>query len=197
MRQLEKAALHVSYAFCAVIVGIFLGAHFEENVLRKEAPEVICLGNILYHESRGEAREHRYTNALLVKARRDDSDPQWPKTFCGIAGQKQQISGLLEPTRTTQAEEKAWEDSLRIAYNVYRDPWQTYRLPTGWGCARFWMLDKEIINRLPPEQLKKLGITSARTGIRFFNENLLPVGQFGRHVAYQDKRGCKNPMPTI
>lgn len=195
MRQLERIALHASHAFCAIIVGIFLGAHVEYKTLRAEAPEVICFANILYHESRGEAREHRYTNAMLTKARRDDPDPQWPKSFCGIAGQKRQISGLLEPQRTNQKEESAWWDSLRIAYDVYRDPWQKYRLPQGWGCARFWMVKEEIINRLPPEQLKKLGITTERAGMRFF-EKLLPVGQFGSHVAYQDRRGCKSPMPT-
>jgi hypothetical protein len=149
----------------------------------KAQQETMCLAENLYHEARGELPEDKYRIGLLMLARVTDPDPQWPKTICGSAAQKRAYSWVLDyRLATDRSEQKSWEESQTIARDLIANAWTKYVLPQGWQCARFY---KRTDDRGVSKNSKK-----------YFDTALVPVGYFGVHTAYKERRGCKAPMPT-
>ena len=112
----KKLAQQFSNAFCAVMTGLWLGAAVEAQAQAVDRSnkedkliqvyrdsesratderaafherEIDCLTAVMVHEAGGELPGHRRLAGLVYLARRDDQDPQWPKTVCAIANQPQ------------------------------------------------------------------------------------------------------------
>lgn len=188
-------------SICAVVMGVTLGsivdslkasAHAHEQFIEHE---IECLTNVIHRESRDQMRGTRYLIAITTIARRDDPDPQWPKTICGLAYQKGQISAVNKPLNMPPSEVRAWEENRSIASEVYHGAWKTQRLPRGWECVRYWKLSDVALSRLSEKGQKQLGITKKKVGIAFFSK-LSAVGTFGTLSFYSDPRRCVKLLPT-
>jgi spore germination cell wall hydrolase CwlJ-like protein len=167
---------------CLAFFTLTLGG-YTLHVQAKTEQAAMCLAENLYHEGRGERRENLYLLGMLTLARVSDPDPQWPKTICGTVAQAHQFSWTLDYKLATQrSEQKKWEEAKYVARDLLRHAWNGYVLPNGWECARFYK--------------RTDGRGVSKVAMRFFEQKLFPVGSFGQHTAYQERRGCKNPLPT-
>lgn len=180
--RLFSIAPRFSFA-CLAFLAIALGSHVT-RVRAANEQATMCLGENLYHEGRGEGRANQYIIALITIARVTDPDPQWPKTICEAIGQNKAFSWVLNyKLATTRDEKEKWEDAQRIALDVLANVWVTYKLPKGWECARYY------------KRTDGKGVSKASE--KYFDTRLFPVGTFGSHTAFQERRGCKHPLPTV
>lgn len=168
-----------SLAFLFAAAGLYsLSVHL------KNEQAVMCLAENLYHEGRGEKRNEKYILGMLTLARVADPDRQWARTVCGVVAQEKQFSWTLDyKLATNRSEQAQWEEARTIARDLLKNAWVTYKLPHGWECARFY-------KRTDGKGVSKISQ-------KFFETKLFPVGMFGKHTAFQERRGCKNPLPTV
>lgn len=179
--ELFRIAPYFSY-FCVAFLALAAGG-YSLSVYAKNERAAMCLAENIYHEARGEKSSAQYVLGMLTLARVSDPDPQWPKTICGVVAQKRQFSWVLDHKLATErAEQQKWEQARYVARDLLQNVWSNYKLPTGWECARFFK--------------RTDGKGVSKKGARFF-ESKFPVGTFGNHTAFQEKRGCKNPLPTV
>ncbi len=158
-------------------------AHFVHTEVRRERA-VMCLAENLYHEGRSQSTNDQYILGMLTLARVSDPDPQWPKTICGAIGQDRAFSWVLDHRLATKRDEqKKWEHAQLIARDLLEHVWVRYAMPKGWECARWY------------KRTDGKGISKA--SMRFFETRLFPVGMFGAPTAFQERRGCRYPMPTV
>lgn len=156
---------------------------YQARIEMKREQAVMCLAENLYHEGRGELPGNQYILGMLTIARISDPDPQWPKTICGAVAQDKQFSWVLDYRMATKrSEQKKWEQATYIARDLLEYAWVRYLLPKGWECARYYK--------------RTDGKGVSRASMTFFDTRLFPVGSFGRHTAFQERRGCKHPLPT-
>lgn len=217
----SRVALTLSNGFCAIIVGVWLGASLEahqeserretlrlERTLREHTAqkliahtnahnhdrETVCLANIVHHEARGELRGVRRLIALVVLAMRDD--PSWigTRTVCGLAKQPRLFSQLKD-VDVPHFEKAAWFENYLLAQEVYQTVWRHQLLPQGWGCVRGFKISDEYLASLDQKRRAQLGITSEAKGIRYFREKRQAVDTRGRFTFYREKGAC-NPLPT-
>lgn len=182
---LIEARLHAVAPFfsfgCLAFFAVVIGAQLLSTHVKNEKA-VMCLAENIYHEARGEGPSAMYIQGMLTIARVADPDPQWPKTICGAVAQEKQYSWVLDYRLATNRNEQAkWEKAQYVARDLLKNAWTTYRLPAGWECARYY------------KRTDGKGVSKASA--KFF-EKLFPVGTFGSHTAFQEKRGCKYPLPT-
>ncbi|TSC63609.1 MAG: hypothetical protein Athens041674_16 [Parcubacteria group bacterium Athens0416_74] len=179
---LFRFAPYFSFA-CLAVLAITYGG-YSLSVHAKNERAAMCLAENLYHEARGESRDEKRKLGMLTLARVADPDPQWPKTVCGAVAQERQFSWVLEHKLATNRSEQAkWKEAQNIARDLLRNAWTTYRLPAGWECARFYK--------------RTDGKSVSKKSAKYFDGKLMPVGRFGSHTAFQEKRGCKYPLPTV
>lgn len=174
-------APYFSFACLAFFALAFGG--YTAHVHAKSEQATMCLAENLYHEGRGESTSNIYVLGMLTLARVADPDPQWPKTICGTVAQARQFSWVLDfKLATDRSEQKKWEQAQFIARDLLAHAWTRYSLPSGWQCARFYK--------------RTDGKGVSKVSKRFFDTRLFPVGSFGHHTAFEQKKGCKNPLPT-
>lgn len=172
----------ISSSLMTGIIFVALVLHFGHGTLANERA-VMCMAENLYHEGRGQRVEDQYVLGMLTLARVSDPDPQWPKTICGAVAQDRAFSWVLDyRLATKRSEREKWQKAQFIARDLLENAWVRYRMPKGWECARWY------------KRTDGKGVSKA--SMRFFETRLFPVGTFGSHTAFQDRRGCKNPMPT-
>ncbi|MCE9541441.1 cell wall hydrolase [Candidatus Kaiserbacteria bacterium] len=165
-------------AFFALAAGVY-----SLSMYAKKEQAAMCLAENLYHEGRGEPVSAQYIIGMMTIARVTDPDPQWQKTICGAVAQNRQFSWTLDYKLATQRNEQAkWEQAKFIARDLLAHAWARYVLPAGWECARFFK--------------RSDGKGVSKASMKEFETRLFPVGSFGHHTAYQERRGCKNPLPT-
>lgn len=159
-----------------------LALYFAQTKVAHERA-AMCMTENLYHEGRGQTAEDQYILGMLTLARVFDSDPQWPKTICGAIGQDKAFSWVLDYRLATKRSEKEkWQKAEFIARDLLENAWVRYAMPKGWECARWY------------KRTDGKGVSKA--SMKFFETRLFPVGTFGAHTAFQERRGCKKPMPT-
>jgi len=135
-----------------------------------KAKEVECLANIIFREARDQSVGIRRLTAIVTIARRDDTDPQWPKTICGIMVQKGQISGVDQELVLNPDALRTLDQSHRIAEEVYEGAWKTQLLPHGWECVRYWRISDEKLAAMKTKHLRQLGIDKQFKGLGFFDK---------------------------
>lgn len=202
MITFNKLAVHASHGFCAILCGLYMGASLEAKASQAKAElehvrfvdnEKHCLTNILYREGRGELVGFRRLIGMTVIARRDDPDPQWPKSICALAFQANQFSGITTPLKMTVEDQRAWDENTALASEVYDEAWRKQFMPRGWECVRFYKVSDEKLAKMPRKSLQQLGITTKK-GLGFF-QKLEAVDTRGSHTFYKDPHRC-NPLPT-
>lgn len=165
-------------ALCSIAFVSYTG-----RVEARSEQAAMCLAENIYHEARGEPRDAKYVLGMIWLARVADPDPQWPKTVCGAIAQEYASSWVLDyKLAADRSERKAWEDAEFIARDLIANAWSRYSLPKGWECARWY------------KRTDGKGVSKA--SMKFFETKLFPVGTFGSHTAYQERRGCRSPLPT-
>lgn len=158
--------------------------------------EVRCLSEIIYREARSETVGIRQLMAMVVLARRDDPDSQWPKTICGILAQPNQISQSDQVIRVSQRDMPSLASTFDIAADIYDRAWQTQLLPQGWECVRYWKISDVKLAKLSEKNFEQLGISKERKGLGFFNK-LEPVETPpGSITFYRDPNRCGKKLPT-
>jgi hypothetical protein len=141
------------------------------------------LGENIYHEGRGESVDSQRKIALITLARAADQDKQWPKSVIATIAQDRAFSWVLDhKIATKRGEKEKWETALQIARSIVNDPDNSLVMPKGWQCVRYY---KRTDNKGVSEKSQK-----------WFDRALVPVGTFGSHTAYRDKKGCVTPMRT-
>lgn len=171
-----STTLSASLAIAAVIYGTAMT--MKRDVLIK------VVGENLYHEVRGESVADQYKAGLITLARAADADKQWPKSIIGAVAQDRAFSWVLDHKLATKRDEKKkWETALEIATNLIDNTGTTILMPRGWECVRYY---KRTDNKGVSNKSRK-----------WFEKALVPVGTFGVHTAYRDKKGCVTPMRTI
>ncbi len=215
----RRTATLVSHGFCALLIGFCAGAFvcaknvkservalewiFEEANTEEEYAksddehlfherEISCLTEVVIREAGGELIGNRRLVAMVYIARRDDADPQWPKTLCEIAHQKDQVSQI---TKQKVFEAKEWLKNHEIAEDIYWGAWRTQFLPQGWECVRYYKMSDHSLARLKPKHKKQLGIGKGH-GLAYFHK-LAPVETRGVHTFYEDPKRCITPLPTV
>lgn len=158
--------------------------------------EIDCLTNIIYREARGESAGIRRLTAIVTIARRDDIDPQWPRTICKIMAQSRQISGIERKISVNPVELRQLAENREIAADVYDNAWTTQLLPRGWECVRYWKVSDEVLARMSEVKFKQLGIGKQLKGLTFFSK-LAPVpSPPGKITFYRDPKRCMKALPT-
>lgn len=158
--------------------------------------EIDCLTNIIFREARNQSVWIQRLTAIVTIARRDDEDPQWPKTICEIMVQPRQISQVHEVIDITVADLLQLGLVRDLAEEVYEGAWKTQLLPRGWECVRYWRVSDETLQRARVEDLRQLGITKKRKGLGFF-DRLTPVPTpEGDVTFFEDPRRCVTKLPT-
>lgn len=161
-----------------------------------EAKEIECLAEIVFREARSESIGVQRLIAMTVIARRDDPDRQWPKTICGILGQRGAISQADRQLDLNARGVATLSRTLALAEDVYDSAWKTQFLPGGWECVRYWRVSDKQLASLKAKHLKQLGISQARTGLNFFDK-LEPVpSPPGTITFFYDPNRCVKPLPT-
>ncbi|MDR3571204.1 MAG: cell wall hydrolase [Candidatus Pacebacteria bacterium] len=161
---------------CIAFFSIFFVTYLSKVEI-KTNQATMCLAENIYHEGRGESLDNQRTMGMLMLARITDPDKQWPKSICGSAAQDRAYSWVLEyRLATNRDEQRAWKTSQSVARDLIENAWSKYKLPAGWECARYY---------------KVTGWKS-----KYFATKLLPVGSFGKHTAYEDRKGCRIALPT-
>ncbi len=182
--KLPRIAALTSLGFGALM---FLGALvYTARVHARTEQATMCLAENLYHEARGEDSSSQrligtITLARLTDALRAKRAPA--KTLCGIVGADKQFSWTLDYRLATKRSEKArWAQAEAVARDLIAQARSgELTLPKGWQCVRYYK--------------RTDGQGVSKNGNKFF-EKLSSVGQFGRHTAYQETRGCTTPFPT-
>lgn len=214
MRRMIEGASHV---FCALlacsIAGLLCEVHLakagvlaqieqEADALEQAAidedafhvREITCLTDIVIREAGGESTQNRKKVAVVYIARRDDKDPQWPKTICEIRAQKAQVSQIDVP-KNFEANE--WRDNYALASEVYWGAWTTVFLPAHWECVRYYKVKDKKVSKLKRKQKRQLGILKGR-GLAFFSKLLAVETPPGSdHTFYRDPNRCVTPLPTM
>lgn len=179
----KRCVTGISSSLMTGIIFVALAFQFVHTKLANERA-VMCMAENLYHEGRGQNVEDQYILGMLTLARISDPDPQWPKTICGAIGQDRAFSWVLDHNLATKRSEKEkWEKAKFIARDLLENVWVRYAMPKGWECARWYK--------------RTDGKGVSKTAMRFFEVRLFPVGTFGSHTAFQERRGCKSRMPTV
>jgi len=164
------------------------------RLVRDEA-ETGCLREALYYEGRGGLEGEQIQQGMVILARVRDPDPQWPKTICGVVKQPRQFSYNLDAELMMRPlEVPAWGRADRIARELIRDAWKEQFLPHGAECVRTYKMSDEALAKLGPKSLKQLRVSEKSLG--YFAKTQKAVFTVGQHTFYQDKVGCKNPLPT-
>lgn len=141
------------------------------------------VGENLYHEVRGESIADQYKAGLITLARAADNDKQWPKSIIGVVAQDRAFSWVLDHKLATKRDEKKkWNTAIEVATNLIDKTGSTILMPKGWECVRYY---KRTDNKGVSEKSRK-----------WFEKALVPVGEFGKHTAYREKKGCVTPMRT-
>jgi len=180
--ELFRFAPYFSIACIAFVA--FAAGIYSLSVHSKNERAAMCLAENIYHEARGEKSNEKYMLGMITLARVSDPDPQWSKTICGVVAQEKQFSWVADhKLSTNRNEQKRWEEAQYIARDLLNHAWVKYRLPSGWECARFYK--------------RTDGKGVSKNSNKFFDAKLFPVGSFGSHTAFQQKKGCKNPLPTV
>jgi hypothetical protein len=161
-----------------------------------EAQEIACLGEIIFREARSETVGIQRLMAMTVIARRDDTDPQWPKTICGILRQPGAISHADRQLDIGPRGVAVLSRALSLAEEVYESAWKTQLMPHGWECVRYWRLSDERLASLKAAHRKQLGISNERKGLNFFDK-LEPVPTPpGTITFFRDPNRCGKKLPT-
>lgn len=161
-----------------------------------KAREIECLWEIAFREGQDQSVHVRRGIAMATIARRDDTDPQWPRTICGIMRQKGQISGINNELTLNIRQLRVLIETQDLAADIYENMWRTTLLPHGWECVRYWKVSDQKLATLGPVQLAQLGISKAMTGLGFFSK-LRPVrSPPGDVTFYRDPNRCHKPLPT-
>jgi hypothetical protein len=188
-KRAQSVAPKFSFACLAVLaaglVSHVTATHYEhEEAAKANQQATMCLAENIYHEARGEPTDAKYLVGMVTLARVKDPDPQWPdKTICGVIAQDRQFSWTLDyKLATTRSEQKEWADAKRIARDLIENAWTRYVMPRGWECVRYYKRTDD----------KGVSVKSAK----YFSASLFPVEAFGSHTAFEDRRGCKHPLPT-
>jgi hypothetical protein len=169
---------------------------FERSNNAFEAQEIACLGEIIFREARSESVGIQRLMAMTVIARRDDPDPQWPKTICGILRQPGAISHADRQLDIGPRGVAVLSRALSLAEEVYESAWKTQLLPHGWECVRYWRLSDERLASLKAAHRKQLGISEERRGLNFFDK-LEPVPTPpGTITFFRDPNRCGKRLPT-
>lgn len=179
--NMPAIARYFSFAFLAILV--LSGLSYGLSMQQKWRQAKMCLAENIYFEARGEPTDAKYKVGLLTIARMSDPDPQWPKTICGVVAQNHRFSWTLDyRLATTVAEQQKMKEAENIADDLVRNAWTRYVLPKGWECARYY------------HRTDNHGVSQRSK--RDTDANLFPVGYFGHHTAFQERHGCRFPLPT-
>lgn len=180
--RLPHLARWVSFGACAVLaVSAFV---YSARVHARTEQATMCLAENLYHEARGEDSSSQRLIGTITLARLTDAlAKKRTQTICGIVGADKQFSWTLDyRLATKRAEQAKWAQAQTIARDLIAQARAgELTLPKGWECVRYYK--------------RTDGMGTTKNGGKFF-EKLTSVGQFGRHTAYQEKRGCTMPFPT-
>jgi|GEM_PF-3164173 len=157
--------------------------------------EIACLQEALYYEGRGGLPGERLMQGMVILARVKDPDRQWPKTICGVVHQPGQFS-YRSDTKVMKAPRDpiTWLLMGAEARDLIHDAWKKQFLPHGAGCVRSFKVRDVILASLKPIRLEQLHVSERSLG--FFPRTQAPVFEVGSHTFYQNKDGCKHPLPT-
>ena len=157
--------------------------------------EIACLQEALYYEGRGALPGERTMQGMVILARVKDPDRQWPKTICGVVHQPGQFSYWSDKKlMSARRDVIAWKLMELEARDLIRDAWKKQFLPHGAGCVRSYKLRDVLLASLKPIRLEQLHVSEKSLG--FFPRTQVPVFEVGSHTFYQNKSGCKHPLPT-
>jgi len=171
----------ISSAFTGSLV--IVAVCFCTSIAIKRMWLINVVGENLYHEVRGEALDDQYKAGLITLARAADNDKQWPKSIIGVVAQDRAFSWVLDYRLATRRDEKKrWDTAVEVATHLVDGTGITLFMPKGWECARYY---KRTDNKGVSEKSRK-----------WFEKALVPVGTFGSHTAYREKKGCVTPMRT-
>ena len=170
----------------------------QANQSREEfaAAEIDCLAEIVFREARSESVGIQRLTAITAIARRDDSDPQWPKTICGILHQPGQISQAETPLDIGPRELANLSLIRKLAEDVYEGAWKTQKLPRGWECVRYWRVSDEHLAKMNSKKFKQLGISRSQKGLSFFGKLEEVKTPPGTVAFFRDPARCITPLPT-
>ena len=161
-----------------------------------EETEIGCLGNILFREANTESVGIRRLIAMVVIARRDGGDPQWPRTICGIMRQSGAISNVDRVIHIGPRGLRALEFNMQLAADVYEGAWKTQLLPRGWECVRYWRISDEALAKSNAKRFAQLGITKEMKGLSFFDKLREVKSPNGDTAFFRDPNRCNKKLPT-
>ncbi len=182
--RLPRIARWTSLATCALAaVSAFV---YSARVHARTEQAVMCLAENLYHEARGEDSASQRLIGAITLARLTDAlqaKHAPAKTLCGIVGAGKQFSWTLDyKLATVRVEQAKWMQAVALSRDLIAQARSgSLSLPKGWGCVRYYK--------------RTDGQGVSKKGNSFFGK-LAPVGQFGRHTAYKERRECATPFPT-
>jgi hypothetical protein len=171
----------------------------DETRVRDEefaAREIDCLGNIVFREMGNQSVGVRRLAAIVTIARRDDPDPQWPKTICGIMKQRGQISQVDRLIHLDRGGLLALLQDREIAAEVYEGAWKTQKLPHGWECVRYWRISDGALAKLNEKKFAQLGIDKKLNGLSFFDKLVAVKTPPGSVTFFRDPNRCMRKLPT-
>lgn len=157
--------------------------------------ETACLREALYYEGRGGLVGEQIMQGMVILARVKDPDPQWPKTICGVVHQPGQFSYWNDPgVMGKRIDAVAWGRADEIARNLRKTAWSWQLLPHGAACVRSFKVRDEKLSRLSAKAVSQLHLK--RRGLDFFGRTQKLIFTVGDSGFYQNKAGCKHPLPT-
>jgi len=157
---------------------------------------VDCLAEIVFREARSESVGIQRLTAITVIARRDDKDPQWPKTICGILRQPNQISQSDRPLNLGPRGLANLSLIRQLAEEVYEGAWKTQLLPRGWECVRYWRVSDVHLAKMNSKKFKQLGISKSLKGLSFFDKLEEVKTPPGTVTFFRDPNRCVTRLPT-
>ena len=158
--------------------------------------EIKCLTEIAFREAQNKPIGIRRLIALVVIARRDDTDSQWPRTICGIMRQPGQISGMDTEMQLNKVQLLVLEQTQQMAAELYDEVWKTQLMPKGWECVRYWRLSDSQLASLTDRHFAQLGISRSMKGLAFFDKLVLVDGPSKDISFARDPNRCWKKHPT-
>lgn len=155
--------------------------------------QVACITEAIYYEGRSGLPGEQILQAMVILARAADSDPQWPKTPCGVIRQPGAFSYYYdEAVRLQPIEPRAWQRARKLARWTYEHAWTEQLLPRGGECMRNYRLSDKVLARMKPEHLKQLRVS--KRSLKYF-DGLKLVVTVGQHSFYA-LPDCRLKLPT-
>jgi len=81
-----------------------------------DVQEHLCVTTTIYGEAAGESYLGKWAVGQVIANRM--ADPRWPETACAVVQQRRQFAGYRTPRLRNAIDQRAWEESSRVAYHV-------------------------------------------------------------------------------